>query len=60
MMPNIMGNITITINFSYLQFEIYNEKSDKANAYLNFPGNNLLLGYLVKRLEKDRLIVLIR
>ena len=34
MMPNIMGNITITINFSYLQFEIYNEKSDKANAYL--------------------------
>ena len=40
MMPNIMGNITITINFSYLQFEIYNEKSDKANAYLNNFGQS--------------------
>ena len=39
MMPNIMGNITITINFSYLQFEIYNEKSDKANAYLKAIEN---------------------
>ena len=34
MMPNIMGNITITFNFSYLQFEIYTEKSDKAILYL--------------------------
>ena len=51
-MPHIMGNITITFNFSYLQFEIYNEKSDKAILYLNtnpkkrFPEYRTFINYV--------------